>query len=255
MKRSFFWLITVLAVVGAVVLYFWPNSEEPRQQAPQVSAPASPAIRYPVQANPPEAEPLPALAESDGAMRHALAELFGEELQKLFVLHDIIHRVVATIDSLPRDDIPVRLLPVKPVRGRLVTSNAGANLALSPQNSARYRPYVRLAEAVPTQALVAVYRRFYPLFQKQYENLGYPEKYFNDRVVEVIDNLLEAPEPHGSLLLSQPGVVYEFADPKLERLSAGQKILLRIGQDNALKVKAKLREIRQALASNKMTSG
>jgi Protein of unknown function (DUF3014) len=67
--------------------------------------------------------------------------------------------------------------------------------------------------------------------------------------VEVIDHLLEAPELHRPALLSQPKVLYEFADPKLEDLSAGQKILLRMGRENAVKMKAKLREIREALVS------
>lgn len=140
-------------------------------------------------------------------------------------------------------------MPVKPVPGLFVTTGTGENLAVSPRNDARYRPYVRLAEAVPTQPLVAVYRRFYPLFQEQYEKLGYPGKYFNDRLVEVIDHLLGAPDLRPPVLLHRPRVLYEFADPKLQRLSAGQKILLRMGRENALRVKAKLQEIRQALAS------
>jgi len=45
----------------------------------------------------------------------------------------------------------------------------------------------------------------------------------------------------------QPKVFYVYADPKLEALSAGQKILLRMGSANAEQIKAKLREIRQAL--------
>jgi hypothetical protein len=79
--------------------------------------------------------------------------------------------------------------------------------------------------------------------------LGYPDKYFNDRAIEVIDHLLATPEVEGPLNLVQPRVLYEFADPKLERLSAGQKILLRMGPDHRLKLKAKLREIRHALVS------
>ncbi|MBI4522920.1 MAG: DUF3014 domain-containing protein [Deltaproteobacteria bacterium] len=254
MKRAFSWLIPVVAVVGASVLYFSPNSEQPQPQAPQVPAPAPPAIRYPIEADGPPAEPLPAPAESDGAIRNALATLFGKDLRKFFNLQDIIRRIVATIDNLPRDNVSLRLLPVKPLPGLLLTMGTGESLALSLQNSSRYRSYVRLAEAVPTQAVVAVYRRFYPLFQEQYEDLGYPEKYFNDRVVEVIDHLLEAPDLHRPVLLSQPGVLYEFADPELERLSAGQKILLRMGRENAVKIKAKLREIREALVS-KVTTG
>jgi hypothetical protein len=249
MKRTFFWLIPAVAVVGALVLYFSLNSEKPEPEARQTPAPAAPAIRYPVEADGPPAEPLPALTKSDDAMRDALAALFGKDLEKFFNLRDIVHRIVATIDNLPRDDVPLALLPVKRVPGFFVTTGTGESLALSPENAARYEPYVRLVEAVPTEALVAVYRRFYPLFQKQYENLGYPEKYFNDRVVEVIDHLLEAPDLHRPVLLSQPRVLYEFADPRLEGLSAGQKILLRMGRESAVKMKAKLREIREALVS------
>ena len=42
-------------------------------------------------------------------------------------------------------------------------------------------------------------------------------------------------------------VLYEFAAPDLETRSAGQKMLLRMGPDNAARVKAKLREIRAEL--------
>jgi hypothetical protein len=44
-------------------------------------------------------------------------------------------------------------------------------------------------------------------------------------------------------------VLYQFADPELERRSAGQKVMMRMGADNARRVKAKLREIRRELVS------
>jgi len=47
--------------------------------------------------------------------------------------------------------------------------------------------------------------------------------------------------------LSQPKVLYEYADPSLEARSAGQKILIRMGPVNESRVKTKLREIRRAL--------
>jgi hypothetical protein len=109
---------------------------------------------------------------------------------------------------------------------------------------------MRLAQAVPTDKLVAVYLRFYPLLQRQYETLGYPDGYFNDRVVQVIDHLLATPEPEPPLLIAQPRVLYEFADPALEDLSAGQKILLRMGAENRRTVKSKLREIRKGLVAS-----
>jgi DUF3014 family protein len=47
--------------------------------------------------------------------------------------------------------------------------------------------------------------------------------------------------------LLRPRVLFEFAEPDLETRSAGQKILLRMGPENAARVKAKLREIRREL--------
>jgi hypothetical protein len=106
---------------------------------------------------------------------------------------------------------------------------------------------VQLLGTVDTQRLITTYVRYYPLFQESYENLGHPPKYFNDRVVAVIDLLLETPEVKDPIRLAQPGVQYEFADPKLEALSAGQKILIRMGSQNAQVVKGKLRALRTAL--------
>ena len=52
----------------------------------------------------------------------------------------------------------------------------------------------------------------------------------------------------GPIALVQPKALYQFADPELEKLSAGQKIMIRMGPANAAKVKAKLRQIRSELA-------
>ena len=250
MKRMFLWLIPVLAVIGPVALYLWVMGEKPQSQAlPEPAPEEQPAVRHPIENVGPPAQSLPALEESDAAVTDALAGLLGRKLDKFFNLQEIVRRVVASVDNLPRDHMSPRLMPVKPVTGRLITTGTGEGLALSPENAARYRLYMQLAAAVPAEKLVAIYARFYPLFQQQYENLGYPGKYFNDRVVEVIEHLLAAPDVQEPVQLIQPRVLYEFADPKLEGLSVGQKTLVRMGAENSTKVKAKLREIREALVS------
>ena len=77
--------------------------------------------------------------------------------------------------------------------------------------------------------LTALYFHFYPLFQQAYQSLGYPNGYFNDRLVVTIDNLLATPDVNGPISLVRPNVMYQYADPKLEKLSAGQKLLVRMG--------------------------
>jgi hypothetical protein len=108
-----------------------------------------------------------------------------------------------------------------------------------------------MLERVDAKQLAGIYLRYYPWFQQAYEELGYPKGYFNDRLVAVIDHLLAAPEPSGPILLTQPKVLYQYLDPQLEALSAGQKTLVRMGPDNARRVKARLRELRRDTAQAK----
>jgi len=49
----------------------------------------------------------------------------------------------------------------------------------------------------------------------------------------------------------QPNVTFQYADPKLESLSAGQKTLMRMGAENEAAIKEKLRALRAELATHK----
>ncbi|HEU0219650.1 MAG TPA: DUF3014 domain-containing protein, partial [Gallionella sp.] len=114
-------------------------------------------------------------------------------------------------------------------------------------NAARYTPYVKIAAAIDAKKLAELYVRLYPLFQQAYEELGYPKKYFNDRLIVVLDDLLAAPDIKEPIRLIRPNVFYLFADSDLEGRSIGQRILMRTGGKNEAIIKAKLREIKQEL--------
>jgi hypothetical protein len=243
----------LLAVAGVGYFFFWPwyaQSPTPQSSAPAVSAPP-PAVtgpRYPLPAEVPRE--LPTLNESDAPLTEAIASLVGlDAFGRVLNPETLVRNLVATIDNLPRETVAQRLNPMKPVPSVSVTQGTGDTLAFAPANDSRYAMHVRLLESVDTAKLVAAYRHFYPLFQQAYVDLGYPNRYFNDRLVEVIDHLLETPEPKGPIRLVQPKVLLEFADPALEESSFGQKAMLRLGSGNRARVKAKLREIRAAVSA------
>jgi hypothetical protein len=244
----------VIAIVGAA-WYYWPASESPAPVAavapPEAPArPAAPA-HYPVPepSDPAAAQkPLPALDASDTAIAQSLANLFGlGEFAKFFRPESLVRRIVATVDNLPRASYAQRLSPVHPVGGLLVTAGKEESLVLAPGNAARYAPWVKFVGQLDTRRVVAIYVQFYPLFQQAYVELGYPDGYFNNRLVQVIDHLLDAPPAKEPVRLVVRRVLPEFADPALESESAGRKVLIRIGPDNAAVVKAKLRELRREL--------
>jgi Protein of unknown function (DUF3014) len=254
MKQEILWVLGALVLAGLGTYFYYQRKDaalEPQQDV-QVQEPGgaqAPKIENPVPAPEPEAPPLPKLKESDPAVRDALTVVVGDQaVAKYLVPQEVIRRFVVTVDNLPRKKVAVELRPVKAVPGEFVASGGADSVVLDDENYARYAPLIKIVQSADSKQLAALYRRFYPLFQESYENLGYPSAYFNDRLVQVIDHLLETPDIKGQVRLVQPSVYYQFADPQLESLSAGQKALLRMGSGNAAAVKAKLKELRAEIA-------
>lgn len=223
------------------------------QQPVPAEPPAEPAIQHPL----PAAEggsastvPLPTLADSDASLIDALSQVVGASAVKDYLLPtSIIRHLVVTIDNLPRQKVSVEKRPTGALAGSFVADGDELHATLDPQNFARYQPLVAVIGRLDVRQLAAVYVRFYPLFQQSYQDLGYPNGYFNDRLVQVIDSLLATPPPTGPIELVRPNVMYTFADPALESRPAGQKLLIRMGPDNAATIKAKLMELRAAVTA------
>jgi len=274
MKRLWIALATVLVLV-AIGAYFWLQQAPPPlpPPVPVVSPPPiapppatlapEPAVKFPVPP-PPGMTRLPPIEQADDFVKEQVTELFGArtvlaDLQ----LDNFVRRVVATVDNLARPLAPPSRWPIHPTPGRFTVETVNGTSVIGAANAARYLPFVALVEAVDSERAVALYRELYPLFQSAYEYLGYPGKYFNDRLIAVIDLLLETPEPSGALPVEVPDIrgplkptrlwlLYRFSDPALEGLSSGQKILLRVGMDNRKRLRSKLVEIRKLIAKEKL---
>lgn len=264
-------VVLMLAAGGG---YYWWQQRAPAapvaQSAPAASAPApsapaadaAPAIQHPI-----EAAPAPVVADAGGTppspdamLARALVDVLGAQRVATWLQTDgFARRVVATVDNLGRVHASSQLWPVTPTAGRFAVQTAGEVTTLSPTNAARYDGFVAFVESIDAKRAAALYKQFYPQFQAAHQELGYPRGYFNDRLVAVIDQLLATPEPKGPIALrltevkgevpsTRPWVRYEFADPSLESLSAGQKILVRMGNDHARRLKARLVAFRSEIA-------
>jgi Protein of unknown function (DUF3014) len=225
-----------------------PAAASAASQAP----PAEPAIQQPLpsQSDAAPAAPVPALADSDSAFRDALTQMAGADAVGNYLRPDaIIRNLVVTVDNLPRQKLAVEKRPIVATAGSFAANGDELHATLDARNFERYKPLVAVIGTLDMAKLVAVYTHFYPLFQEAYQNLGYPNGYFNDRLVQVIDLLLATPQPSGPIELVQPNVMYTFADPALESRPAGQKLLIRMGPDNAKAIKSKLMELRALITA------
>jgi hypothetical protein len=277
------WLIGLSLIVLAGAVYYYVTVYEPLAE----ETPPPPIPTVAVEQVEPEPEPvplepadevieiepeldiveeaiaLPPLAESDELVLGSISGLAGEaSVMRFFVSDNVVSRFVASVDALTSRQVPGQIMVVQDLEGKFVATaneqpdtvirNAEGDpipqYVLNPANYQRYDPQVEMFEALDTQELIALYREYAPLSQQAYVELGYLDGDFNARLIEVIDSLLSTPEIREPPRLIKPEAFYLFTNPDLEALPAGQKALLRMGPRNAQRVKAKLREIRAALA-------
>lgn len=262
------WLAAAaLGVAGLLAWHFYPRAPAPvavvppPTAAPAASAVAAPAAQepaFPISQVPvlPDAvrEALPLLDQSDEAALALVAGWLGGADPLAFLQAQfLLPRLVATVDNLPRTTLTPQVYVAQPVAGELARSQADGRDWLDAGNFARYDVHVALFEALDARAVVSAYVHWYPLLQQAYRDLGVPDRQFNDRLVEVIDHLLAAPELAGPIALvpvpQRPR--WAYADARLEQASVGHKALWRMGPDHAARVKAKLREFRALLAGQR----
>src|SRR5690606_2747173 len=229
--------LVLAVVVAGGAWWFWQRSQSAPEPVVVVEDEVATVVGTPEEIpdliqNPIEPEPVPVAEEAgpppdpDTSARQALDEVFGATLADWLVTEQIARRLVATVDNLPRSTSIEKIRPLRPpsspfqVQREVVDAVGGVErITLSSANFARYAPLVDLLARSDAAVAAAAYRRIYPQLQAAYEDLGYPGRYFNDRLVGVIDHLLDTPEPQGPLLLEQPKVLYQYADPDLEARS------------------------------------
>jgi len=274
------WIILIILVVlGLCAWYLFSIQRKAVEEAPppppvalEQTAPepveeaveAKPEVAPPIVAEEPVIEQpvLPPLAESDSVAVEVLSELAGDEPVRQYVVsEDVVPRLVATVDALSGKQVPASIKAVEGPGGdfqatanddpaSVIRNEAGDPIPqyqIDPANYRRYTLYVEMLEAADSAAIAASYRDHRPLFEEAFRQLGYPDGDFDQRLRAVIDELLATPDVTAPLQLIKPEAYYLYADEELESLTAGQKILLRMGPDNAARVKAKLTEIRDAL--------
>jgi len=258
------WVVGVLAVVAVVGTgWYLQRTPEPARPVPKPvvmqpqPAPEPTAPQYPVAplqqalADQPQ-DPLPDLFNSDGFAREALNTLLAHpQLAQWLVSEHLIARFVAFVDALPNRKIGMTLWPLKPASGKFFAQGDGTTVVIGAANDARYDAHVQAFTGMDAAAAVTLYTRLYPLLQQAYRELGYSDRYFNDRMVAVIDHLLAAPEPMPPIVVVMTDKGYAYADATLESASSGEKFMMRMGAANETAVKTKLRELRAALTKQR----
>jgi len=152
-------------ILGGVILlavaagaWYWQKRAADQAEAPApLPAASAPAIKNPIVTSD-DVDPSLSATEQ-------VATLIGTpRFEALLVPDDFVRKVVATVDSLTREDVAARMNPAQPLAGSFVAAGEGDALVLGAANFARYAAWVELVDSLDADATAALYRRLYPQF-------------------------------------------------------------------------------------------
>jgi hypothetical protein len=236
-------VLMLAALAGAVVLGFygrdWWASRGGNSPA---AAKAAAAANVPA-----EFGPVPQLDASDDFVRALVRQLSQKpEWAAWLATGNLVRAFVVSVDKVAVGSSPAKELKPAAPATRFATLGNGRTLRIDPRSYERYNATANVIDAIDPEGAARAYRRLRPLMQQAFDELGYANLSFDDRLARALGLLVDVPVQEGDVMLRATSVTFQFADPELEALSPAQKHMLRMGPHNMRLVQTKLRAFARA---------
>ncbi|QIR13308.1 DUF3014 domain-containing protein [Shewanella aestuarii] len=193
-------------------------------------------------------EPLPALAESDDFVeKKALTVADGMKIEPLILKKDMARQFVVFVDNLAQGELIRKASPLKGPETNFTVSEITNKTYLNPDSYHRYDLYADFVDGLNNEQLAATYRELKPLFEQAFDELGYPDMSFDQRMQQAFNMIADTPIIEDPIELSSISVNYQFVDPNLEALPNAQKFLIRMGPENTRKIKNAIKRLQPLL--------
>ncbi len=185
---------------------------------------------------------LPALNNSDRFVVSQITALAnGAQLVRYLASDQLVRKFVVFVENLSRGGFPQTGLPYKPIQTPMPVRNIDDNLfVMDAAAYARFDQVIAAFMAVDTDTALTLYRLLSPLFQQAFAEIGFRDENFDDTLRKAINVVVNSEEVPGPYQLVKPSVMYLYADSSIENLQQVHKQLIRIGPQNATKLKSKL---------------
>ena len=192
---------------------------------------------------------LPTLNNSDTFVFEGLRAMQnGASVLRLLAQDQIVRKFVVLVENISRGEFPQTGLPYRALGEEMPVRNIDENFFVMEDSAhARFDEIVQTFVSLDTDAAITLYRTLSPLFQQAYAEIGFRNVSFDETLRLSINNIVRTTNMEGPYQLVKPSVMYLYADASIENLQEVHKQLLRIGPDNTIILKAKLREFASQL--------
>jgi hypothetical protein len=185
------------------------------------------------------------LDNSDAQMRFAVLDL-APELLAWLVPDEQIRKWVLLVDLMADGGVPRKYRPVEFPVGRFKVNKTAGRMRGHSSNFMRAEPVIKVVTGIEPPRLAKYFRTWNPMLNEAYAELG-KEGSFELRLQGAIDRILKIKPLETSPDLTQPMVVYKYADPALEQASDLDKFMWRLGSVNLRLIQDYLRQLNRYL--------
>ncbi|XOV80494.1 MAG: DUF3014 domain-containing protein [Aestuariibacter sp.] len=220
---------------------------EPIAPEPEYEEPTQLVTPEPTPPPEPEPEPEP-LDLSDGAIKTAVMGISAmPELAQLLVDEDLIRRFVVFTNNLAEEQLADSHHLLRAPESKFKVYRQADKEWIDSASYQRYTVYAEILDSMDTETMMTLYETYKPAISNIFVEIGDPSEDFDSRLIDAIDHLLDTPEVPVPVEVYTDSVMYKYRIERVEDLSGPQKQLLRTGPENMRLIKAKMRELRDAL--------
>ena len=193
---------------------------------------------------------LPNLNESDSFLRGRIEDISSNrDLVRWLAVDDLLRRAASYLDGLSRGVVLSKIFPLTQPTGKFTTHMDGETIWLNAGNYERYDVTIEALASVDMAALAELFHIARPLIERAFSEMGYNIRQMEGILLQAIDRVLSTPIIIEPIELTRESVLYQFADPELEKLLPLQKQVLRTGPENTQKLQQQALALKNALLS------
>jgi hypothetical protein len=248
-RSSIPWIVILIAIAAALLLgwYFLGRAAEETSESTEFTeAPVAADANRPLGGTGPAID-LPPLDQTDSLVRQLLRELTTHPRAAAWLAtNGLIRSFTVAVQNIAQGQVPTQALrPLRPT-GRFTVIETDTDIRIDPRSYARYDGLADAVSSVDANGAAMLYASLKPRIEEAYAELG-ESATFDQTLERAIVSLLRAPVPGSDVRLDPKGGVFSYEDAGVERLTAAQKQLVRMGPRNARIIQDKLRAIAVAL--------
>lgn len=262
-------ILTALAAIAVfAVIYIISKPAQPKLTeiqpiaiaAPKAtpSAPAEPPVVSAISAEPAQPEQaaveaprfvVPPLNQSDAPIKEAMQnDPHYSAITNWLTNDEIVRKTIVAVDNLAKGNVVAKYRPLNFSNKVLVVEQRGEQTFLDRRNFNRYNSWVDGLTTIEPSHWANWIKRYQPILDQAFGELGYKDQSFNARLNQALDQIIAAPMITTDIELTRPSVYYKYADPKIEKLPGIQKLMIRMGPENTVKVQRFAEALKDQLA-------